>query len=197
MQGIVAYFYDIIQPNTSIELNSCRYNYMAADVMYRQGGKAWMPSRKEQLGKCRSGQTTCEDCTKTDLNLVYNVHFTNCRKPWTCPSKAFNTRSGYYNFEMNPQLNTSKMNIKGLSTYIDLNITPYGTCMKLHQIWHSYRRDLEDKLYKITQDSDIISARSGDFERDFFLGYCEDVGKYKAMNIYGKSTLLHVQEIWN
>lgn len=49
MQGIVAYFYGIIQPNTSIELNSCRYNYMAADVMYTPAGKAWMPSKKNNL----------------------------------------------------------------------------------------------------------------------------------------------------
>lgn len=196
MQGLVAYFYDIIQPNTSIELNSCRYNYMAGDVMYGKGGKAWMPQKRELLGKCRSGQDSCEDCTKTDLSLVYNVHFTNCRKPWTCPSKAFPTRSGYYNFEMNPKLNDTRKNIAGLSTYIDLNITPYDACMKLHQIWHSYRRDIEDKIYSITKDSDIISTRNGGFEKIFFLGYCEGIGKYNTMKIYGNGTLARLKEIW-
>lgn len=76
------------------------------------------------------------------------------------------TQSGCYNFEMNPQLNTSRKNIKDLSTYIDLNLIPYDACMKLHQMWHNYRKDLEDKLYRITKDSDIISTRSGDFENE-------------------------------
>lgn len=98
---------------------------------------------------------------------------------------------------MNPLLNTTIKNIKGLSTYIDLNLTPYDTCMKHHKMWHKYRKDLEDKLYRITKESDIIYTRSGDFEREFYLGYCEDVGKYNAMKIYGRSTLSRLQEIWN
>jgi hypothetical protein len=64
-------------------------------------------------------------------------------------------------------------------------------------MWHNYRKDLEDKLYRITKDSDIISTRSGDFENEFYLGYCEDVGTYNTMKIYGRGTLSRVQEIWN
>ena len=33
MQGLGAYFYDEIRPNTSVELNGCRYNFMAADIL--------------------------------------------------------------------------------------------------------------------------------------------------------------------
>lgn len=28
MQGLMAYYYDIVRPNTAIELNQCRYNHM-------------------------------------------------------------------------------------------------------------------------------------------------------------------------
>jgi len=197
MQGVVAYFYDIIQPQTSVELNSCRYNYMAADVKYREGGKSWQNKNRGFIGKCRSGQEFCEDCTQTDLSLVYNVHFTNCRKPWTCPSKGFNSRSGIINYDINPRLvNETKINMGGLSTYIDLSNTPYENCMKVHQMWHKYRSDLEDKLYRITKDQSIISTRHGEFEKEFYLGHCEDIGKYTSMNIYQNATLSRLKEIW-
>ena len=198
MQGIVAYFYDIIQPNTSVELNSCRYNYMGADIIYRPGGKAWMPNKVESHGKCRSNQESCEDCTKTDLNLVYNVHFTVCRKPWTCPSKAFNSRSGgLLNQDLNPHLINLTKNLRGLSTYIDLNLASYEQCMKLHQAWHRYRNDFEDKLYSITHDSDIFLTRNGEFEKEFFMGHCDDIGKYNFMNIYqNQTTLSLLYEVW-
>ena len=35
MQGLPAYFYGIICPNTTVELNGCRYNHMEANVYYK------------------------------------------------------------------------------------------------------------------------------------------------------------------
>ena len=36
MQGVVAYYYDHIRPNTAVELNQCRFNHMGMDVLYRK-----------------------------------------------------------------------------------------------------------------------------------------------------------------
>mmetsp|Transcript_24784 Transcript_24784/g.36355 ORF Transcript_24784/g.36355 Transcript_24784/m.36355 type:complete len:508 (-) Transcript_24784:288-1811(-) len=194
MQGLGAYYYDEVAPNTSIELNMCRYNFMAGDNLYRPGGKSYMPGRK-QYGKCRDNSDSCEDCTQTDLDLVYNVHLTNCRKPWNCPGKAFNR--AVKNKDLNPGLRHLVQDLKGQSKYIDLNIAPYDKCMDLQKIWHSYRSDLEDKLYKITGDDQILSTRNGKFESSYFLGHCEGIGKYTPMNLYGKETLSRLQEVWN
>lgn len=31
----MAYFYDVVRPNTAVELNQCRFNHMGMDVRYR------------------------------------------------------------------------------------------------------------------------------------------------------------------
>lgn len=36
MQGIVAYYYDEVAKNTSVELNGCRYNHMGANIFYEK-----------------------------------------------------------------------------------------------------------------------------------------------------------------
>ncbi len=36
MQGLVAYYYDHIRPNSAVELNQCRFNHMGMDVLYRK-----------------------------------------------------------------------------------------------------------------------------------------------------------------
>jgi len=35
MQGLMAYYYDVVKPNAAVELNQCRYNHMGMDVRYR------------------------------------------------------------------------------------------------------------------------------------------------------------------
>ena len=35
MQGLMAYYYDHVRPNTAVELNQCRFNHMGMDVLYR------------------------------------------------------------------------------------------------------------------------------------------------------------------
>ena len=34
-QGAVTYYYDQLQPNTAVKLNVCRWNQVAADVIWR------------------------------------------------------------------------------------------------------------------------------------------------------------------
>ena len=36
MQGLPAYYYDEVAPNTSVELNGCRYNHMGANIFYEK-----------------------------------------------------------------------------------------------------------------------------------------------------------------
>ena len=87
MQGLPAYFYDVIRPNTTVELNGCRYNHMGANVYYDDVPN-FISKYRDLHGKCRRGVEGCEDCRRTDLSSIRNIHFTNCRKPWNCAGKS-------------------------------------------------------------------------------------------------------------
>jgi hypothetical protein len=80
MQGLPAYFYDEIKPNTSVELNGCRYNHMGADIFYDDVPN-FIRKYKDLHGKCRRNVEGCEDCRKTDVELIKNIHFTNVSTP--------------------------------------------------------------------------------------------------------------------
>ena len=67
MQGLVAYYYDHIRPNTAVELNQCRFNHMGMDVLYRK----WPNFRKNVpgVGGCRNMAEECEDCMTTEMEV--------------------------------------------------------------------------------------------------------------------------------
>jgi len=71
MQGLMAYYYDHVRNLTVVELDQCQFNHMGMTVQ--------TPS-----GQCRTMKSTCEDCRTTPIDNIYNVHYTACRKPWTC-----------------------------------------------------------------------------------------------------------------
>ncbi len=82
-QGIIPYFYDIIQPNTSLELNRCVYNTMADNPRDQR------TVNNVVSGKCRDGRTDCEDCREREIEDIRTAHFTLCQKPWNClPHKS-------------------------------------------------------------------------------------------------------------
>ena len=83
MQGLMAYYYDHVRPNTAVELNQCRYNHMGMNVLFEYAPNFSRP-KDPKRGKCRNNLEYCEDCRKTALDDIYNVHFTQCRKPWNC-----------------------------------------------------------------------------------------------------------------
>jgi hypothetical protein len=46
--------------------------------------------------------------------------------------------------------------------------------MKVVKKWHDYRRDLEHKLHKLTNDSTILPQ--GDYKKNIFMGHCTQEG---------------------
>ena len=78
IQGILPYYYDILHPNESVDLNRCIYDQMCDN-----------PRDKKTVddivhGKCRTGETECEDCRNRAVQDIVSVHFTICQKPWLC-----------------------------------------------------------------------------------------------------------------
>lgn len=78
VQGLLPYYYDILHPEETVDLNPCVYNLMAGNPMDEP------MENGEYRGKCRSGQEVCEDCRLAEIENMASVHFTNCQKPWLC-----------------------------------------------------------------------------------------------------------------
>ena len=109
---------------------------------------------KDLHGKCRRDVEGCEDCRKTEMSLIKNIHFTNCRKPWNCAG----SKSG-----------------KG---GIDERTADYDHCMKIAKTWHEMRKDLEHQIATITGNHKVISeGQKGEYNKDFFLGHCDGDGQ--------------------
>lgn len=154
-QGLIAYVYDVFLAGTWMELNLCRFNHMGMDVLYRS-----MPSfrsRHPKVGKCRNDQEYCEDCMHTALDKIFNIHYTQCRKPWNCIGMG-STEEG-----------ADKFAIPEDSVHLD-------HCMQLLTVWHDYRTDLEKKLLALTGDDEVLSGQIGSYKRDVFQGHCKGNG---------------------
>lgn len=174
MQGLMGYYYDHVRPNTAIELNQCRYNHMGLDVRYN--AHPYFNKRWGRKGQCRNNNPDdiCEDCMVTKTDKIYNIHYTQCRKPWSCI--AVGAKGG-----LKPGGEKKK------DYAIDLNAVNLEHCMVLHQLWHSLRIDLENKLFDLTGDQSILSeGRNGTYRSEVFRGHCYDDGAHGYVRLAGK-----------
>jgi hypothetical protein len=78
VQGILPYYYDVLHPGETIDLNRCIYDQMCDN-----------PRNKKTVndivnGKCLTEELECEDCRSRPLEDIISVHFTICQKPWNC-----------------------------------------------------------------------------------------------------------------
>jgi len=79
-QGIIPYFYDVLHPGRTVELNRCIYNQMCDNPRTK-------PTVNDVVnGDCRDGRDDCEDCRSRPVTDVVTTHFTLCQKPWLCLS---------------------------------------------------------------------------------------------------------------
>ena len=168
MQGLIAYYYDIIVPGTWVELNNCRYNAVMAVV--------------EKKGQCLSRRETCEDCRSTQIEDMYSIHYTACRKPWSCI--AVKTQD--------------PTNDKPRKYSIPVDIVHYDQCMKAQRVWHQVRSDLEDKLFKLTGDEGVKAGQNGDYNKKFFLGHCSEDQSIGYLRLGGSAeTKKRIPELYN
>jgi hypothetical protein len=159
MQGLLAYYYDHIRPGNWVELNQCRYNHMGMNLKVN--------------GKCRNNQAQCEDCMDTPMDEIYNIHFTKCRKPWSCIGEVG----------------------KGV-TFLPEGEIHADHCLALHKIWHDHRSDLELKLMGLTGDMDIRTGMMGLYKKESFQGHCGAHGEYLPISAK-EPTLQQISELYN
>jgi alpha-N-acetylglucosamine transferase len=176
-QGLLAYIYDIVLPGTWMELNECRYNHMGMDVLYRSQ-PSFRPGNKK-IGKCRNDLDYCEDCMHTPMSQIYNIHFTQCRKPWNCIGIG------------DSEQGAGKESIPEDSVHLD-------HCMELQMIWHSFRADLEKKLEELTGDKTVRNGQAGSYKKDVFHGHCNGNGGKQYVRLAGKpETLKRLPDLYS
>jgi hypothetical protein len=80
-QGLVPYYFFILNPGHSIELNGCQYNNMNTRPIWpdQDPGIANVTS-----GRCLNDRDKCEDCRDRTFDRLSSFHFTVCKKPWRC-----------------------------------------------------------------------------------------------------------------
>lgn len=144
MQGLLAYYYDIVAPGTSVELNHCRFNHIGVTT---------------KIGnRCRNNKKECEECRVTPVEDIYSVHYTACRKPWECMAMG----------------SKDPLNKRKPKYSVPEDIVSLDHCMKLLHIWHSYRTDMEDKLFAAVGDEAIRAGQAGSYNRASFQGHCTE-----------------------
>jgi len=167
MQGLMAYYYDIRAPGTWLELNNCRFNAVQAIVKKR--------------GLCVNNQTSCEDCTMTNIEDIHSFHYTACRKPWTCISTSTKDPSNTYS-----RANSMPVDIINLEK-----------CLASRKVWHEYRLDLESKLYALTKDESVLAGQSGEYKKEHFLGHCKEDQSQGYIRLGGSpETMKRIPELY-
>jgi len=168
-QGVVAYYYDQLRPNTAVELNVCRWNQVAADVIWR--GPEHFEEHKHQ---CReyprttladgkpdyASNTKCEDCRNTPIESVKSAHYTACKKPWECTIA-------------HPRVPRDKRQKYRLENLVNVTY-----CMNLVREWFEIRKEFETALEVASNGQVKASPRIGTYEDQYFLGYCKRSGGY-------------------
>lgn len=157
MQGLMAYYYDVVRRGTAVELNQCRYNWMGMDVRYRANPN--FRKNHPKRGQCRNDRKECEDCRATPTSLIKSVHYTQCRKPWNCVGTGVHGGAQ--------------------GTAIDTDAGHYEKCMEIIERWHSYRSDLEHQWHQLTGDQQLLSFNTGgrpNYKPEIFHGHCHGEG---------------------
>ena len=180
MQGLPAYYYDVVSPNSSVELNGCRYNHMGANIFY-DNVPNFIRKYKDLHGKCRRNVEGCEDCRKTNMSLIKNIHFTNCRKPWNCAGCTGEECEGSKHDNIDPRT------------------SDYGHCMIVTRTWHDMRNNLEQRLAALSGNDKVISeGQKGGYKKEVFIGHCDadGPGGYVPIAASKDEMTLTVREIW-
>ena len=160
MQGLIAYYYDVLRPNTAVELHGCHYNWMGGDILYRNVPAFYPHKHPNLVGKCRNGKEVCEDCQVAPISQIRSVHYTNCRKPWNCIGITW-----------------AKGQDKKAQG-IDERNTNFDKCLEVVKLWHNLRSELEGKVIRLTGNQSLEKVwRRGEFKADVFNGHCVENGQ--------------------
>ena len=160
MQGVMAYVYDVLRPDTMVELNMCLHNHLGMDSRYNYGGP-WYRAGTDTEGKCRDdrrGLDTCDQCKYTPLESIYSIHYSPCGKPWYCVTEGHKRQKG---------------------KHIDSGTCDIDHCLELQSLWHKTRLDIEIKLMSRRDNKTAVEQLvNGNFREEVFFGHCNGENDY-------------------
>ena len=112
------------------------------------------------------------------LTTMIVCRIARSRKPWNCIGEGRDTAQGKLAF--------------------DEPLVRKDHCLQLIQVWHDYRKDLEERLAELTGDTSILQqGQAGDYKRDVFRGHCTGNGGRHYLTISGKeSSLSRMMELY-
>lgn len=182
IQGLMAYYFDVLEIQHSIELNRCRYNNIADNARvstfannpkYPRG--TLLPFVRDESNPrynfvdttCRDSRESCDDvdCQRFPLEKVRLSHFTYCKMPWRCSPCSY------------------------LETYKE------PMCYAMLREWFRVRKTLfgeerislddvngpdNDTVTEFGMDGEVLTHK-GNCYKEYFLGYCQGEGNYVAM----------------
>ena len=192
IQGLLAYYFSVVELETSVELNRCKYNQIADNARVSTRSKnpkfprgTLLPSARNESNPqlnytdadCRDGRLkpNCEDvnCQKVPVNETRVAHYTYCKEPWTCVDCDY------------------------MDTYKEY------TCYHLMREWFRVRSTLHGERRTSATDAaqggsnvgavgnvaniNAIGGKGsatkdiGNCFQKYFLGYCDGVGRYVPM----------------
>jgi hypothetical protein len=106
----------------------------------------------------------CEDCRVLPIEETSTVHYTACKKPWECEIPF-------------PRVPNEK---RKKHAYRLRELTNVTTCGLLFRKYFDFRKDIEDRIAKVTGTPQ--TQYSGNFYPEHFLGYCKRSNGYQSMD---------------
>lgn len=134
-----------------------------------RGGKA-------AIGLCKKHpryhpkKAICEDCRTTPVEKTWTLHFTACKKPWTCPAPK-EKQNEHHRME------------KGL---VDLDM-----CYQHHSEWFKLRREFDALLSSATGNAKLLSQNVGSYKNESFHRYCHSEGGYIPIKLTDSDFDIH------
>eukprot|EP00797_Seminavis_robusta_P002398 Sro1148_g246450.2 (309) ;mRNA; f:3924-4850 len=92
IQGLLAYYYDLVAHENAVELHRCKYNQIVdnprrSSIHHVYPRRTSLdPNATEYDTTCRDGRLDCEDvqCQMWPVVDTRIAHYTYCKKPWDC-----------------------------------------------------------------------------------------------------------------
>ncbi|KAL7548057.1 hypothetical protein ACHAWF_011343, partial [Thalassiosira exigua] len=194
IQGFLAYYFDAVKPDRSVELNRCRYNHIADNARvsgFSRNPKfprgtllpfvrnASNPRYNFDDGGCRDGRAACDDvdCQRFPVEKARVLHYTYCKSPWKCND----------------------------CTYVETYKEP--TCHSMTKRWFEVRRTIRGEgnvsiaaldrstwdeggpVTSIREDG-VVEVREGNCYKEIALGYCRGLKQYVGMEHRNLSEVL-------
>jgi len=197
IQGLLAYYFDMIDVEHSVELNRCRYNNIAdnartstfaTNAKFPRGTllpfvrNASNPRYNFDDGTCRDGREECGDvnCQRFPISKARILHYTYCKSPWKCNDCTYlETYKEPMCYAMTREWFRARRSLPGEETISTINLLRAGV-----------GDGSENGPVSIIREDGEVDVIDGNCYKEFYLGYCLDQGAYVPISHRNFSSII-------